>query len=126
MFPKHPIELNAIYTREEAAQCLGLSLSTLKMLIRTGQLTISQPVGMRRVLILGSSILEMLQKTELTASQPATMEGTRPVTGSAANWNHKDFSTTTPSRARQKPRVAVGKTAVLTAKPSTTTGGANR
>lgn len=58
------IEANAIYTREEAAQVLGVSLSTLKYLIRAGHLAVSQPAGLRRILIKGSYILDMLDRTE--------------------------------------------------------------
>lgn len=64
VFAKTPIESNAIYTREETAHLLGISLSTLKHLIRTGQLKVSQPVGLRRVFIRGTSILEMLDSSE--------------------------------------------------------------
>lgn len=53
---KVAVEPNAIYTREEVAQILGVSLSTLKQLIYAGHLVISQPPGMRRILIQGSSI----------------------------------------------------------------------
>lgn len=60
---KTPIFENAVYSREEAAEALGVSLSTLKRLISTGQLVVSQPSGMRRVLIKGSSILHMLDST---------------------------------------------------------------
>lgn len=66
MFSKLPIEPNAIYTRQETAQLLGISLSSLKQLIRTGQLKVSQPLGMRRVLIRGSGILDMLERSEKT------------------------------------------------------------
>ena len=66
MFAKIPIEPNAIYTRQETAQLLGISLSTLKQLIRTGQLKVSQPLGLRRVLIRGTGILEMLYRSEKT------------------------------------------------------------
>ena len=67
MSSKPVIELNAIYSREEAAQILGISLSTLKHLIRAGHLVVSQPPGIRRVFIRGSSILEMLDRTSRTA-----------------------------------------------------------
>lgn len=63
MLTKTPIEPNAIYTREETAHILGISLSTLKQLIRTGQLRVSQPAGLRRVLIRGNCILEMLDSS---------------------------------------------------------------
>jgi len=56
----HP---NAIYSREEAAALLGISLSTLKRLIASGQLRVSRPNGVRRVFIRGSDILQMLDRT---------------------------------------------------------------
>ncbi len=61
--PKPIIEPNAVYTREEAAHVLGVSLSTLKHLIREGHLVVSQPPGIRRIFIRGSSIVEMLDRT---------------------------------------------------------------
>jgi excisionase family DNA binding protein len=60
---KSTIEPNAIYSRREAANALGVSLSTLKKLIDMGHLEVSQPQGMRRIFIKGSSILEMLDRT---------------------------------------------------------------
>lgn len=71
MDSKVPIHENAVYSREEAANLLGVSLSTLKRLIETGQLAVSQPAGMRRVLIKGSSILHMLDATTLENGQYA-------------------------------------------------------
>ena len=71
MFAKTPIEPNAIYTREETAHLLSVSLSTLKQLIRTGQLKVSQPAGLRRVFIRGTSILEMLERSERGTRMPA-------------------------------------------------------
>ena len=71
MFAKTPIEPNAIYTREETAHLLSVSLSTLKQLIRTGQLKVSQPAGLRRVFIRGTSILEMLEQSERGSLIPA-------------------------------------------------------
>ncbi len=65
MRTKPAIEENVVYSREEAAQALGVSLSTLKRLISTGQLAASQPAGMRRVFIKGSSILAMLDTTRV-------------------------------------------------------------
>jgi excisionase family DNA binding protein len=65
MCSKPPIEENVVYSREEAAQALGVSLSTLKRLISTGQLAAGQPAGMRRVFIQGSSILAMLDTTRV-------------------------------------------------------------
>lgn len=67
---KKPIEPNAIYSREETAQILSVSLSTLKQLIRNGQLKVSQPAGLRRVFIRGTSILEMLERSERDAILP--------------------------------------------------------
>ena len=69
MTPKPSIEPNAIYSRAETAHVLGISLTTLKQLIRAGHLAISQPTGIRRVFIKGASILEMLDRTAL---QPRT------------------------------------------------------
>ena len=65
MNTKQPINENAIYSREEAAYALGVSLSTLKRLINSGHLVASQPAGMRRVFIQGSSILDMLNSTRV-------------------------------------------------------------
>lgn len=60
---KPGIQPNAVYSRKEAAQALGVSLSTLKKLIDKGHLQVSQPPGMRRVFIQGRSILRMLDQT---------------------------------------------------------------
>lgn len=59
------IEPGAIYSRQEAAAALGISLSTLKRLIRKGHLQVSKPSGMRRVFITGESILSMLDSTSV-------------------------------------------------------------
>jgi excisionase family DNA binding protein len=59
------IEPGAVYSRQEAAEALGISLSTLKRLIKKGHLEVSKPGGMRRVFITGSSILNMLNNTRL-------------------------------------------------------------
>ncbi|OGO43834.1 MAG: DNA-binding protein [Chloroflexi bacterium RBG_16_57_9] len=69
MLSKQPIQDNVIYSREEAAEALGISLSTLKRLIHTGQLKASQPNGLRRVFIKGSSIIEMLNQTLVQSQQ---------------------------------------------------------
>ncbi|MFN8372407.1 MAG: helix-turn-helix domain-containing protein [Anaerolineae bacterium] len=63
MSDKPRIEAGAVYSRQEAAEALGISLSTLKRLVRKGYLKISKPQGMRRVFITGESILSMLQAT---------------------------------------------------------------
>jgi excisionase family DNA binding protein len=57
------IEPGAVYSRQEAAEALGISLSTLKRLVKNGHLKISKPNGMRRVFITGESILAMLDNT---------------------------------------------------------------
>jgi len=59
------IEPGAVYSRQEAAEALGISLSTLKRLIKKGHLQVSKPTGMRRVFITGESILEMLDSTKV-------------------------------------------------------------
>lgn len=63
--PKPKIEPATVYSRQEAADVLGISLSTLKRLIKKGHLTASKPEGMRRVFITGESILEMLDETQI-------------------------------------------------------------
>jgi excisionase family DNA binding protein len=65
MADKPRIEPGAVYSRQEAAEALGISLSTLKRLVRKGHLKISKPQGMRRVFITGESILAMLQETAI-------------------------------------------------------------
>lgn len=62
---KLQIEPGAVYSRQEAASALGISLSTLKRLIKKGHLQVSKPAGMRRVFIKGESILKMLESTEV-------------------------------------------------------------
>jgi excisionase family DNA binding protein len=62
---KSRIEPGAIYSRQEAAEALGISLSTLKRLIKKGHLQVSKPQGMRRVFITGESILAMLKDTAI-------------------------------------------------------------
>ncbi len=63
------IEPNRVYSREEVAEVLNVSLSTIKRLIASGMLRVSSPVGMRRVLIRGQHILELLEKTEVKRSK---------------------------------------------------------
>lgn len=62
---KSNIEPGAIYSRQEASEALGISLSTLKRLIKKGYLKVSKPAGMRRVFITGDSILAMLNETAI-------------------------------------------------------------
>ncbi|GAB4319592.1 MAG: helix-turn-helix domain-containing protein [Phototrophicales bacterium] len=63
MSNKPAIDPGAVYSRQEAAEALGISLSTLKRLIKKGHLRVSKPNGMRRVFITGESIIEMLNNT---------------------------------------------------------------
>ncbi|MDX2141529.1 MAG: helix-turn-helix domain-containing protein [Chloroflexota bacterium] len=60
---KPRIEAGAVYSRQEAAEALGISLSTLKRLVKNGYLRVSKPNGMRRVFITGESIVAMLDNT---------------------------------------------------------------
>ena len=64
-FTKQNIEPGAVYSRQEAAETLGISLSTLKRLIKNGHLKVSKPAGMRRVFITGESIQAMLDETAI-------------------------------------------------------------
>ncbi len=59
------INPEAVYSREEVADLLGVSLSTVKRLIAAGQLEASRPESIRRVFIKGSSILAMLASTKI-------------------------------------------------------------
>ncbi len=65
MAVKEPIQEHAVYSREEVADLLGVSLSTIKRLIQTGQLEASKPNGVRRVFIQGSSIMRMLDESRV-------------------------------------------------------------
>jgi excisionase family DNA binding protein len=65
---KPSIDPNAVYSRQEAAEILGVSLSTLKKLVDAGYLRVSRPAGVRRIFIQGSSILEMLHQTSVERS----------------------------------------------------------
>ncbi len=62
---KPRIEAGAVYSRQETAEILGISLSTLKRLIKKEHLQVSKPNGMRRVFITGESILEFLNETKV-------------------------------------------------------------
>lgn len=66
---KRHIENGAVYSRQEAAEALGISLSTLKRLIKKGYLDASKPDGMRRVFITGASILAMLEQTKIDLAE---------------------------------------------------------
>jgi excisionase family DNA binding protein len=67
MVKRAPIDPNAVYSREEVAELLGVSLSTVKRLIAARQLEVSRPESIRRIFIKGSSILEMLEETKIEA-----------------------------------------------------------
>jgi len=60
--PKPIIESNAVYSREEAAEILGISLSTVKRMIAEGHLQASRLNGGRRLFIRGANILAMLDQ----------------------------------------------------------------
>jgi len=64
------IEPNRVYSREEVAEVLNVSLSTVKRLIAARKLRASQPPGMRRVLILGQHILDLLAESEMNPPPP--------------------------------------------------------
>ncbi|NJN18161.1 MAG: helix-turn-helix domain-containing protein [Oscillochloris sp.] len=66
MTQRNGINPDAIYSREETAELLGVSLSTVKRLIAAGQLEASRPESIRRVFIKGSSILHMLESTRIS------------------------------------------------------------
>ncbi|MCG8353655.1 MAG: helix-turn-helix domain-containing protein [Chloroflexales bacterium] len=63
MTRRESINPDVVYSREEAAELLGVSLSTVKRLIAAGQLEASRPASIRRIFIRGSSILRMLDET---------------------------------------------------------------
>jgi excisionase family DNA binding protein len=65
MVKREPINPDAVYSREEAAELLGVSLSTIKRLISARQLEVSRPDSIRRIFIKGSSILRMLEDTKI-------------------------------------------------------------
>ncbi len=65
MLQRQPIHPDAVYSREETAELLGVSLSTIKRLIAAGQLEASRPESIRRVFIKGSSIMRMLDATKI-------------------------------------------------------------
>jgi excisionase family DNA binding protein len=69
MMKHEPIHPDAIYSREETAELLGVSLSTIKRLIAAGELEASRPESIRRIFIKGSSILQMLEETRVMAEQ---------------------------------------------------------
>jgi excisionase family DNA binding protein len=62
------INPDAVYSRDEAAELLGVSLSTVKRLIAAGQLEASRPESIRRVFIKGSSLIRMLESTRIGAA----------------------------------------------------------
>jgi excisionase family DNA binding protein len=66
---REPINPDSVYSREETAELLGVSLSTVKRLIAAGQLTASRPDSIRRIFIKGSSILQMLDETKIGSAR---------------------------------------------------------
>ncbi|WP_322494369.1 helix-turn-helix domain-containing protein [Chloroflexus sp.] len=69
MARREGINPDAVYSREEVARLLGVSLSTVKRLISSGQLAASRPAGLRRVFIRGTSVLEMLETTRINGER---------------------------------------------------------
>ena len=69
MIKREPINPDSVYSREETAELLGVSLSTVKRLIAAGQLQASRPDSIRRIFIKGSSILRMLEETRIEAGR---------------------------------------------------------
>ena len=63
MDEKVPIIHNVVYSLHETASVLGVSVPTVKRMIKRGVLKASRPSGGRRVLIYGDSILEMLDRS---------------------------------------------------------------
>ena len=49
MVKREPIDPGAVYSREEVAELLGVSLSTIKRLIAARQLEVSRPDSIRRI-----------------------------------------------------------------------------
>jgi excisionase family DNA binding protein len=74
MIQRDPINPNAVYSREETAGLLGVSLSTVKRLIASGDLEASRPESIRRIFIKGASILAMLDANKLDPSKVAEHE----------------------------------------------------
>ena len=69
-----PIEPLRVYSREETAEVLNISLSTIKRLVSSGQLRASQAAGMRRVFIMGQAILDFLGAAEIIPEQDSDTE----------------------------------------------------
>jgi excisionase family DNA binding protein len=74
--PKPVIEPNAVYSREEAAEILGVSLSTVKRMIAEGHLQVSRLNGGRRLFIRGANILAMLDQATVQ-NQTLAGEGSK-------------------------------------------------
>jgi hypothetical protein len=138
VFTKAVVEPNGIYSREETARLLGISLTTLKQLIKSGQLVVSQPVGIRRVFIKGSNILEMLDRTSLpnkvalsAGSQHSDHNYRAPNTTTPRKIVHPDISArldnSVPSALREQPALPVRHRAPASSKHSAPSkGGAIR
>jgi excisionase family DNA binding protein len=66
---RNGINPDAVYSRDQAAELLGVSLSTVKRLIAAGQLEASRPESIRRVFIKGSSLIQMLESTRIAVDR---------------------------------------------------------
>lgn len=71
-----PIVPARIYSRVEVAEILDVSLSTVKRLLASGQLRASRPAGVRRVFITGQAILDLLEVTQLSTEDLASLDDT--------------------------------------------------
>lgn len=60
---KRAIEATAAYSKEEAALITGTSYSTVHRAIEAGELRVARPN--RRVVVLGSSLIEWLQPKQI-------------------------------------------------------------
>jgi excisionase family DNA binding protein len=94
------IEPTRVYSREEAAEVLTVSLSTVKRLIAAGNLRVSQPPGLRRVLILGQHLLDLLTETEIKVETRSEHNG------STQHANHTANADQPPTKIRRRRRSA--------------------
>ena len=75
-----PVVPTRVYSRNEVAEILNVSLSTVKRLLASGELRSSQPPGLRRVFITGQAILDMIEAHEtppVGRSEDARQKGSK-------------------------------------------------